>query len=100
VLSADCGNLLRGFDAIGVIWRQSGDYTEDVIPQTLIETPFPTTAEVTVMLGVSRERVRNIERMLFGGSVALPLKPRKNGRGNGAGTAIERAKAPRPRRQG
>jgi hypothetical protein len=34
------------------------------MPKTLIESPFPSTAEVA-KLGVSRNRVRNVEQMVF-----------------------------------
>ena len=33
--------------------------------KTLIETPFPSTAEVARKLGVSVDRVRSVERMVF-----------------------------------
>jgi hypothetical protein len=33
--------------------------------RTLIETPFPSTAEVARKMGVSRSRVRLLEQMLF-----------------------------------
>jgi hypothetical protein len=62
--------------------------------KTLIETPFPSTAEVARELGVSAARVRSLERMLYRDSVS----DRPAGRKNAARGAKKPApKAPRAR---
>lgn len=58
----------------------------------LIETPFPTTTEVARALGVSLNRVRRIERMMYGDSAAGQVTARKTGRKAVRVTTVERAK--------
>ena len=51
------------------------------MPKTLIESPFPSTAEVARKLGVSRNRVRNVEQMVFrDAALARYVISRKAGR--------------------
>ncbi len=62
--------------------------------RTLIETPFPTTAEVAKKLGLSDERVRSIERMVFPGAAVREFAAHKKGPGNGRKTLAGQAKVP------
>jgi len=55
--------------------------------KTLIETPFPSTAEVARNLGVTGDRVRSVERMVF----------RKAVRKASGKTPMKRVKAPSAR---
>ena len=62
--------------------------------KTLIEASFPSTAEVARKLGVSRSRVRNVERMVFRDSASGQLISRKPGRKTVKATVTEEGKVP------
>jgi len=62
--------------------------------KTLIEAPFPSTAEVARKIGVSPNRVRNVERMVFRDSASGQFISRKAGRKTGRTTIAERGKVP------
>jgi hypothetical protein len=62
--------------------------------KTLIETPFPSTAEVARKLGVSGDRVRKVERMVFSDLASGQFSSRKTGRKAVKRTTDERRKAP------
>jgi hypothetical protein len=62
--------------------------------KTLIESPFPSTAEVARKLGVSHDRVRKVERMVFRDSVSGRLIPRKANRKTAKTTPRDREKLP------
>ena len=65
--------------------------------KTLIETPFPTTAEVARMIGVSPSRVRELERMVFGDSESRHSDSRKAGAKAGKARSAGRRKRAEPR---